>query len=193
MATLYLLLFSSTSAFAIAVQDLRGEEAQTALHQFEAKIKENPNDFEALKSAGIILHQLSRTHADKQQISTSENYLKSAKALQENDPETSAWLGSVTTMKALFESDPGKKTFFVKLGTRLLDKAVQTAPDNTVVRLTRAYNSLELPAFLMRTKFAVEDFKHYLKQCESQGCPQEYIADANAKLAEAEKILVDNF
>lgn len=186
-------LFSSTFVFATPIEDLRGDEAKAALRQYETKIKENPNDFEALKSAGIILHQLSRIHANQQQVSMSESYLKSALTLHDNDSEAMAWLGSITTMKAIFESDPGKKTFFVKSGTRLLDKAIQKAPDNTVVRLTRAYNSLELPVFLMRTKFAVEDFKHYLVLCKSINCSKEHIAAANTKLAEAEKILADNF
>ncbi|MFM8331514.1 MAG: hypothetical protein ACKN9T_07480 [Candidatus Methylumidiphilus sp.] len=185
-------LLAAMSAQATETQDLRGAEAKTALAQYETALKAKADDAAALKSAGIILHQLSRVKPDKTQVETAERYLKEAQKLQPQDPEITAWLGSVITMKALFETDPGKQTFFVKSGTRLLDKAIQQAPDNTVVRLTRAYNSLELPAFLMRTKFAVEDFKYYLQLCASKPCPADYVADAKAKLAVAEKTVADN-
>ncbi len=174
------------------VQDLRGDAAQQALSQYETELARSPSST-ALKSAGIILHQLNRLEPNEKQVLKAEKYLKQALSITPADAELLAWLGSITTMKAMFVDNPGKKTFFVKLGTRMMDKAIKKAPQNTIVRLTRAYNSLELPAFLMRTKFAVQDFKHYLKQCESIECPSEYIADAKLKLATAEKIISDNF
>jgi len=193
LALLLFLNISLAQASTLPPQDLSGDQAQAALSEYEARIGDNANDTEALKAAGIILHQMNRAQPDPQLVQKAESYLKQAKKLQEDDLETIAWLGSVTTMKAQFESDPGKQSFFVKLGSRMMDKAVKKAPDNAVVRLTRAYNSLELPPFLMRTKFAVEDFKYYLKLCENQECPQYYVDDANAKLVAAEKIIADNF
>jgi len=188
----FLLLLTGFSALAADVYDLTGNEAKQALARNEATIKAKPNDFEALKAAGIILHQMSRTVINKELLETAENYLKQAHNLQPNDPETTAWLGSVITMKARLETNPGQQLFLVKSGTRMLDKAIQQAPDNTVVRLTRAYNSLELPAFLKRTNFAVEDFNYYLQQCTSKNCPEHHLADARAGLAKAEKIIAGN-
>jgi tetratricopeptide (TPR) repeat protein len=188
---LLLILAGTQPVRAANISDLRGAEAKAALDQFETTLKQNPKDYEALKSAGIILHQLSRGAPDKDQVETAERYLKEAQKLKSDDPETAAWLGSTITMKARFETDPGKQTFFVKSGTRMLDKAIQQVPENTVVRLTRAYNSLELPAFLKRTKFAVEDFKFYLELCKTRECPADYVADARLKLAEAEKIVAE--
>ena len=185
-------LLTALPVLANETQDLKGDEAKAALTQYEAAIKAKPDDIEALKSAGIILHQLNRATLTQDYVDTAERYLKEAQNLKPDDPETAAWLGSVITMKAQFETDPGKQTFFVKSGTRLIDKAIQQAPDNTVVRLTRAYNSLELPPFLMRTKFALEDFNYYLDLCAKRQCPPQYVADARAKLAVAEKIVADN-
>jgi len=185
-------LLITAPALSTETQDLKGTEAKAALAKYEAAIKAKPDDFDALKSAGIILHQMSRSDAKKNQVEAAEGYLKQAQKLKPDDPETLAWLGSVITMKALFETDPGKQTFFVKSGSRMLDKAIQQAPDNTVVRLTRAYNSLELPPFLMRTKFAVEDFKYYLDLCTKRQCPPQYVADAHANLSVAEKTVTDN-
>lgn len=184
---------SVTQAADIAPQDLNGQEAQNALAQYEVRISQNQQDIAALKAAGIILHQLNRAQADPLLVAKAETYLKKAVVLQGEDQETVAWLGSVTTMKAIFESDPGKQSFFVKLGCRMMDKAVKKVPDNIVVRLTRANNSLELPAFLMRTHYAIEDFQYYLKLCESQVCPQHYINDAAIKLSAAKQILAENF
>jgi tetratricopeptide (TPR) repeat protein len=189
---LILALLITAPAWSTETPDLKGAEAKAALAKYEAAIKAKPDDFEALKSAGIILHQMSRSDANKNQVEAADGYLKQAQKLKPDDAETLAWLGSVITMKALFETDPGKQTFFVKSGSRMLDKAIQQAPDNTVVRLIRAYNSLDLPPFLMRTKFAVEDFKYYLDLCAKRQCPPQYVADARAKLAVAEKAITDN-
>jgi hypothetical protein len=61
-----------------------------------------------------------------------------------------------------------------------------------VVRLTRAYNSLEIPPFLKRTRFAIEDFQHYLKLCEQQTCAEKDITAAKQGLVTAQQIVAGN-
>lgn len=165
--------------------DLTGDAATQALAALRTTIAASPDDFEAQRDAGIILHQRARTDPKEDTVLASEGYLKAAHALRPDDLETSAWLGSVTTMKAIFISDPGKQTFFVKLGTRQMDQAVRAAPDDPLLRLIRAHNSMELPVFLKRTRFAVEDFSHYLELCKTQYCPPHRVAEATERLAEA--------
>lgn len=176
----------------VSVIDLRGEPALTALAGYEATIAATPGDVAALKNAGIVLHQLARTDPKPETVERAERYLQEARKLDPNDPEIAAWLGSTITMKALFETDPGRQTFHVKAGTRLLDGAVRAAPDNRIVRLTRAYNSLELPPFLGRTRYAVEDLGRYLQLCDGQPCRPADVSEAREKLALAERIVEQN-
>jgi hypothetical protein len=86
-------------------------------------------------------------------------------------------------------TDPGKQTLYVKSGTRLMDDAVRKAPDDPVLRLIRGYNSVGLPAFLKRTRFAVEDLEHYLGLCSASGCPARRVQEAQTNLAKAREII----
>ena len=176
---------------AAAVVDLRGPEAQKALAELRQTIKSAPDDFDALRDAGIILHQLARTQPTQDGVEEGEDYLKRARTLHPKDLETQAWLGSITTMKAQFVSDPGKQTFYVKLGSRMMDRAVHQSPDDPLLRLIRGHNSMELPVFLKRTRFAVEDFDHYLNLCKSVECPPNQVDLARTRLEEARKIVVE--
>lgn len=193
-AALALAFTAGTTVFAADadVIDLRGDAARSALAGYEATLKTTPADVQALKNAGIVLHQLARTDPKPETVERAEAYLKQARQLAPEDPEIAAWLGSTITMKALFETDPGRQTFHVKAGTRLLDGAVRAAPDNRIVRLTRAYNSLELPPFLGRTRYAVEDLGRYLQLCDGQPCKPADVSEAREKLALAERIVEQN-
>lgn len=186
------LLSFTQGTLAEAVFDLRGDAAQSRLNELRATLKADANNTQALKEAGIILHQLNRGAPDKKLVEEGEKYLKLAVRNAADDVETLAWLGSITTMKAQFDTDPGRQTFFVKSGSQKMDSAVRKAPDNQVVRLTRAYNSLEIPPFLKRTRFAVEDFQHYLKLCEQQTCADKDVAAAKQGLEQAQKIVAGN-
>jgi hypothetical protein len=92
-------------------------------------------------------------------------------------------------MKALFVTDPGQQTLFVKIGARLMDDAVRKAPDDPVLRLIRGLNSTELPAFLKRTRFAVDDLERYLTLCGNGGCPAARLDEARAALAKAREMI----
>lgn len=183
--SLLLFLMGLTMSAGASVVNLRGEEAQQTLAELRALIASEPNRFEALRDAGIILHQISRTEPVQDRVEEGEDYLTRARELRPDDLEIQAWLGSIVTMKARFESDPGKQTFFVKLGTRLMDAAVRKAPDDPLLRLIRGYNSLELPVFLNRARFAVEDFGHYLALCDTVECPPDEVEQARRSLAQA--------
>jgi hypothetical protein len=169
------------------VINLKGAEAQKTLQTLLARAKANPTDVAAHKSAGILLHQINRATPTADGVEQGERLLKAASQADPGDAETQAWLGSIVTMKALFETDPGKQTFLVKLGTRSMDSAIQRAPENLIVRLVRANNSMELPAFLNRTRFAVEDFERYIALCASRTCPADELQAARGGLAAANK------
>ena len=182
------------AAAATAARDIANlgqAQSKAALEGYLATLRKSPDDLDALRSAGILLHQISRTEPERERVEQAERYLKQAAGLAPDDREIAGWLGSVTTMKALFETDPGKQTFWVKLGTRQMDKAIDQAPELPILRLIRGNNSLELPPFLKRTRFAVEDFNRYVALCAAQTCPKELVDDAREKAKRAQKIVED--
>ena len=188
LVTLTLFLFSY-SVLAENVIYLSGDEAKKRLEKAIEAIEENPENIDELKNAGILMHQMNRKEPNKELVRDGEKYLKTAWKKNKKDYEAMAWLGSIITMKAMFETDPGKQTLYVKMGAKKMDKAIKKAPGNKIVRLTRANNSMELPPFLKRTRFAVTDFNEFLSLCKSQACEDHEIKDANAKLAQAESIV----
>ena len=65
-------------------------------------------------------------------------------------------------------------------------------PDDPILRLIRGHNSMELPTFLKRTRFAVEDFEHYLSLCEATQCPPRELTLAQTRLEAARKIVAEH-
>ncbi len=81
-------------------------------------------------------------------------------AKHKEDYELSALLGSATSFKTtFFLDDLGKTTLLSKKGSRYLDRAVKKAPNHLGVRLYRGITYAEMPAFLGKSRQAVEDFK----------------------------------
>jgi len=187
-----ILLMFSCNVTAVDVINLQGAAAEQALSQMKAKLQQEPNDIDTLKNAGILLHQLNQNKPNQKSVEQSEMYLKKVVESRHEDYEAQAWLGSVITMKALFEKDSGKQTFYVKLGARKMDKAISKVPSNLIVRLIRANNSMELPVFLKRTRYAVTDFEYYLTACKPDKCKDSEIQHALKSLEEAKKMVMDN-
>lgn len=183
------LMMGSGLAHAKELWELSDEEARAALGPLAAQLARTPDDVEALKASGILRHQIARGDPERQDVELAERDLKRARELSPDDQEIAAWLGSVTTMKATFETDPGRQTLWVKVGTKLMDAAVKAAPDNLVVRLVRANNSIELPAFLRRARYGVEDFGYYLDACAKRPCPASRVEEARRKLERARQLV----
>lgn len=189
LATSLFLALSGGIAQAKDPWELNAEEARAALATVTAQLARTPDNVEALKTSGILRQQIARGAAKREDVELAERDLKRARELSPADQEIAAWLGSVTTMKALFETDPGRQTLWVKIGTKLMDAAVKTAPNNLVVRLVRANNSVELPPFLRRARFGVEDFGYYLEVCAKQPCPAARVEEARQQLKRAQQLV----
>lgn len=121
--------------------------------------KRNPDDFDVIKSLGILFHTKARKDA-KNYAPKAVGYLSTAYEINKKDYETMCYLGSAMTMMAKTTWNPIKKMSYVNKGTGLMDKAVRREPDNVTVRMTRALNSKNLPSFLNRGDIALEDFEY---------------------------------
>lgn len=78
-----------------------------------------------------------------------------------------AYLGSLLTIKSSKACLGLKKINYLKTGLKMMDQAVEAAPNDAAVRLVRAMNNTQLPAFFNRRDDAREDFKQILYQIET--------------------------
>ncbi|MCP4050984.1 MAG: hypothetical protein GY730_09800 [bacterium] len=99
-----------------------------------------------LKIIGIAWHNLGhlgQTGAGEKSF----KYLEKASKLMSDDMEILAYMGSAETLKARDDWFPISKLMGVNSGASKIDKAIENDPDNVIVRLVRANNSLALPSF----------------------------------------------
>jgi hypothetical protein len=91
-------------------------------------------------------------------VKLAEKYLRQLLALDTNHARGLALLGSTTTMKARDAFWPTAKYSYAREGLRLMDQAVRKAPEDPVVRMTRAENNFHMPGYMGREKIARDDF-----------------------------------
>lgn len=138
---------------------------QELIENYQQKISGNSTDQAVLKTLGLAYFVLAEGNAEEY-APKAKKYLTMAYELNKKDYEVMCYLGSATTMMAKNTWNPMKKMNYVNEGAALMDKAVNKAPDNYAVRLTRGHNSRSLPDMLRRGKFAFDDFEHLAELIE---------------------------
>ena len=127
--------------------------------EFQKRLDQNPDDYEMLTALGIAYHIKAKKDA-KEYAPKAVDMLTRAYKMNKKDYETLCYLGSATAMMAQTTGDPMKKGSYANKGIAMMDKAIRKAPDNISVRLTRSFNSKNLPSFLNRGDIAIEDFEY---------------------------------
>ncbi len=160
-------------------------ERDALQRQYEDQLAANSKDIQVFKELGIIYHMqaVEGTRPHPELVNKSYNLLKRAYEQDKQDLITLSYYGSVTTMMALSTDDSMQQMRFVKSGARRMDKAIKKSQDNIILRLVRGNNSIGLPKFLQRTRYAVEDFGHVLKIAPSLPLPMK--AELLFKIGEA--------
>ncbi len=174
--------------YSIELVKLEESQLEAKLPQLrKAAEKSNASDKD-LKELGIALHILNEKKIKKELVEEGigvfKNYLKNNKT----DYEALAWYGSLITMQADYEKNPGKQTYYVKLGTKKMDQAVKKNPTNIPIRFIRGYNSITLPAFLERGRFGVEDFEYVVNACKTESCIKGRAEEAAEALSRAKSL-----
>ena len=166
------------------LRDLDDGQLAEKISVLQKILDQNPSDYETMKGIGIAYHRMARKNAKTYAPKAVEILTKALEA-NKKDYETMCFLGSVTTMMAKRTWNPMKKMSYVNKGAALMDKAIRKDPDNVSVRMTRAYNSKNLPSFLNRGHLAVEDFEYLADLIEKN--PESYVSikkDVYTNLAE---------
>ena len=142
-----------------ALQDMSESQLDNKIFEFQQRLNKDPLDYEMLKAIGIAYHTKAKKDP-KTYATKAVDFLTRAHERERKDYETMCYLGSATTMMAQTTWNPIKKMYYVNIGTGHMDKAVRKNPDNISVRMTRAFNSKNLPSFLGRRDIALEDFDY---------------------------------
>ena len=135
------------------------EQLSKKISELQKIVDQNSSDYKTMKSLGIAYHIKAREDA-KKYAPKAVKFLSRAYENNKKDYETMCYLGSATTMMAKTTWNPMKKMSYVNKGAALMDKAVRKDSDNVSVRMTRAFNSKQLPSFLERGHLALEDFEY---------------------------------
>jgi tetratricopeptide (TPR) repeat protein len=125
----------------------------------EKVYEKNPKDKDGLIRLGIAYHNLAIMEVKGASAKAFE-YLKQVNKLLPEDPLILAVLGSSITMVGRDASNIVDKMRYVNEGTPMIDKAVNKAPDNVFIRMTRSENSAGLPKMFGRINFVKEDLLH---------------------------------
>jgi hypothetical protein len=165
--------------------DLPSEQVIAKIGELQQKVKADSNDLVKVRELGILLHIHNEEKRIPAEVEAGIRLLKKITKADAKDYEAKAWLGSLITMQAEYETNPGKRTFYVKLGSREMDAAIKALPDDIPIRLIRGYNSLTLPPFLERNRFAIEDFQFILDFCKKSTCQEKRMGEASKGLEKA--------
>lgn len=141
------------------LQDMSESQLDNKISEFQQRLNQDSLDYEMLKAIGIAYHTKAKKDP-KKYATKAVDFLTRAHETERKDYETMCYLGSATTMMAQTTWNPIKKMSHVNKGTGHMDKAVRKDPDNISVRMTRAFNSKNLPSFLGRGDIALEDFEY---------------------------------
>ncbi|MFZ1081818.1 MAG: tetratricopeptide repeat protein [Candidatus Kryptoniota bacterium] len=136
--------------------------SQQSIKDLQAQVSQSPHDIKALMSLGIAYHSEAVT-GNKDAVEKGFECLDTVLALDPTNAMALAYRGSLWTMRGRDAFWPFTKMNDVDKGIDEMDKAVDLAPDNITVRLTRGINSVHLPSMFKRLGTALKDFSYLLK------------------------------
>jgi tetratricopeptide (TPR) repeat protein len=137
--------------------------SQQSVTDLEALVHRSPHDVNALLSLGIAYHKQGAA-GDEDAVEKGFTCLDTLLTLDPANAVALAYRGSLWTMRGRDASSPFTKMSDVENGIDEMDKAVDLAPENVAVRLTRGINSVRLPSMFNRLGTALKDFSYLLKQ-----------------------------
>ena len=119
-------------------------------------------------------------HASRKEVEDSEKRLFELLEKEPHNQLLRAYTGSLLTIKS-GKSLPGPAALRIfNEGVRMMNQAVENAPTDVNVRLIRAINHLELPAFFNKKKQSRDDFNWLLSEIKS--AKNELVPDITASV-----------
>ncbi|NLW06512.1 MAG: hypothetical protein GX039_00795 [Clostridia bacterium] len=115
---------------------------------------------EQIFKEAVQLHDAG-TEGDKEAVIKAHNLLQKLRQQFPDDHLVEAYYGSTLALLGRDAIDPLERFKKANQGLKILDRIVNSAPDNARVRILRAYVSYRVPEeFFHRTPTAIADFQH---------------------------------
>jgi hypothetical protein len=127
------------------------------LAEFQKELAADPANVQLLMQAADFCHD-EGGNDNTEAVKWAEKYYREVLRLEPGNALALARLGSTYTMKARDAFWPFTRLSLVKEGNRMMDQAVELAPKDVQVRLTRVENNRHMPGWLGREKIVQEDF-----------------------------------
>ncbi len=134
---------------------------QGSIKDLQAQVAHSPHDVKALLELGIAYHN-EGVAGNKDAVEKGFTCFDTVLALDPTNAVALAYRGSLWTLRGRDAWWPFTKKNDVEKGIDEMDKAVDLAPDNVAVRLTRGINSARLPSMFKRIGTALKDFSYLM-------------------------------
>ena len=142
------------------------ETFKQQLAELEAKLAAQPTNTTILFKLGDLCHD-EGARDNAKAVELAEKYFKQLLAIEPTNALVTALLGSALTMRARDAFWPKTRLDYVKKGNKMMDAAVQLAPEDPDVRLVRAINNFYMPKFMERDEIAKTDFAWLWQRVET--------------------------
>jgi hypothetical protein len=135
---------------------------ENPLKSIEERLRQDPQDKEALTQAARFYHQIAM-QGDDIALDRAEETVGALLRVDRKNAEGLSIAGSLLTMKAKRTGSLFKRMWFAFMAARKLDKAVKMDPRNVSARTIRAFTALVLPRYLKRLRTAIVDFEYLIE------------------------------
>ena len=162
--SIFFVILITASPFSTAVEEgfIEPTAIATAKEQRQQQVKTGWTSEVAIERRVAALAELALittdTIEDLERIDRLLTRFQELLSGNKNDPELTAAMGSLYSYKAsLFTDNLAKLSILSRKGTRFMDKAVKDGPKHLGARLQRGVACANMPPFVKRAHFAVED------------------------------------
>ncbi len=135
--------------------------SQHSIKDLESQVARAPHDISALLNLGIAYHNQG-VAGNEEAVEKGFVCLDTVLTLDPTNAVALSYRGSLWTLRGRDSWWPFTKLNNVDKGIDEMDKAVDLAPDNVSVRLTRGINSVHLPSMFKRLGTAMKDLTYML-------------------------------
>ena len=139
--------------------------AQDKVRELEGRLRTSPDDQATLMELGVLYHDLGM-QGDDDAVEKAFTCFDRLLALDSTNAVALVYRGSLWTLRARDAWWPPTKLKYLREGGKEMDRAVDMAHDDMMVRLTRGINSLNMPEKFGGLETALEDFIILLKHPE---------------------------
>lgn len=154
--------------------------------ELEARVAAEPQNVELMVELATA-YQARGVAGDQDAVKQAESWASRALELAPENPELLCLHGGILALKGRDATLPFEKMRHVQNGLKEMDKAVELAPNNVSVRMTRGGYCLNLPDIFARVDTALIDYGHLAGMAAARpgALTPELVAQVELRLGQA--------